>query len=170
MLMASLQTQAADAANGDASTGQSLPTGASAPTQASASALAPAAPSGQFVESALAFLTSLQDPRSAAIAVGQATASIAVQRGASALSSALDALTKALNGSAASASSASGQLSSLASTASAAASSLSAGTGSSMFKALDQLSAALGLGAHPYAQPAAAGAGQGLAGLAGLLV
>src|SRR5271156_3213946 len=88
MLMASLQTSATNALTGAASTGQSVPGGSSSTsTQTVAPSLLSSTPSGQFADAALSFLTSLQDPRSAAAAAAQSTASLALGGFSSALNS-----------------------------------------------------------------------------------
>lgn len=146
MLVASVRPDAAGQVDGAAQTGQSLPgagvTGAAQPAPASP---APFAPANQFIASALSFLTSLQDPRSAAASAVKSTADTVIAQGSSDLSSVLDILSQALNGSSASASHAATGLSGLASTASAAAASLTLGTSSVLVQALDQLGAAIGI-------------------------
>lgn len=154
MLMASMRTDVAGSADAAATTGQSLPGGAVS-TSAPAPSPSPSAPASQFVSSALSFLTSLQDPNSAAASAAQSTARAVIGQGASDLSSVLDVLSQALNGSSGTASQAATGLSNLASTAKTAANTLTLGTGSALVQALDQLGAAIGLkSGHP-----AAGAG-----------
>jgi hypothetical protein len=152
MLMASMRPGVAGSADATASTGQSLPGGS---VSTSAPAPAPSAPASQFVSSALSFLTSLQDPNSAAASAAQSTASAVIDQGASDLSSVLDVLSQALHGSSGTASQAATDLSGLSSTVKTAANSLSVGTGSALVQALDQLGAAIGL---KSGQPAAGGA------------
>jgi hypothetical protein len=152
MLMASLRTGGAGAVGGAGSAGQGLPGGAlSTATASAAPTLMGSSPGGQFVSSALAFLTSLQDPDSAGVAAAKATADVAIDHVSSDLNSALDQLTQALNGSSSTASTATTPLSGAAGTSSNGAASLATGTSSSLFQVLDQLTSALGLtGAHHH--------------------
>jgi hypothetical protein len=150
--MASLQTSAGDLFDGAGSTGQTLPGGsASTGTRSIAPSLTQSSPSSQFAGSALAYLTLLQDPRSAAAAAVQSTASIALTHASSGLSSALDTLSNALNGSASSASAAANTLTGWATTASAAAAHFSLATSSTLLQSLDALKSALAsAGAHHH--------------------
>lgn len=143
--MSQMQTAATGAAGGASSAGQSLPGGnISTSSQSPAATLAGPSPSGQFASDALAFLTALQDPRSAAAAAAQSTASYAMNQGVGALNSALDTLTQALNGASSTASSAASQLTGVATTASAAASSMSLSTASTLIQSLDQMMSSAG--------------------------
>jgi hypothetical protein len=147
-LMASL---AAGPAAGAGFAGQGLPGGADATPGAAAPTLPGNGSGGRFIGPALAFLTALQDPDSAAASAAKGMASVAVAHLTDDLGSALDRLTQALGGSADTASAASAQLTGLASTSSNAAAALAGGTASSLFQALDQLGAMLGLfGRHHH--------------------
>jgi hypothetical protein len=129
---------------GASSTGQSLPIGAgSTPTASLAPTLLGSSPAGQFASSALAFLTSLQDPRSAAASAAFAGAGVAVDHLTADLSSALNHLRDALDGSNSTASTAPDQRSGSAPSDPAGA--LTAGTASALLGALDQLGSAFGL-------------------------